>query len=90
MAKHLTIRVEGGVQGVGFRWAARTQAALVRVTGFVRNEDDGSVTIEAEGADDALEYFVAWCRRGPPSGWIDAIHIEPGPVKGFVEFEIRG
>ena len=89
MAKHLTIRVEGGVQGVGFRWAARSQARIAGVTGFVRNEDDGSVHIEAEGTEEAMEYFVAWCRRGPPSGWVDAIQIEPGPVKGFVEFEIR-
>ena len=89
MAKHLVIRVEGNVQWVGFRWAARTQAAVAGVNGFVRNEDDGAVYIEAKGSDSALEYFVAWCRRGPPSARVDAIHIEPGPVKGFVEFEIR-
>ncbi len=89
MAKHLAIRVEGGVQGVGFRWAARTQASVAGVSGFVRNEDDGSVYMEVEGSDSDLEHFVAWCRRGPPSGWVDAIHIEPGPVKGFVEFEVR-
>lgn len=87
--RHVNIRVEGGVQGVGFRWAARTHARIAGVRGFVRNEDDGSVYIEAEGSDGELEYFMAWCRRGPPSGWVNHVSIEPGAMKGYTEFEIR-
>jgi len=46
-AKHVV--VHGGVQGVGFRWFAREEAARLGITGWIRNRDDG--TVEAvEGA----------------------------------------
>jgi acylphosphatase len=57
----LTARFEGEVQGVGFRWRA---VQLVRerfagVTGEVRNEFDGSVTLVAEGAEGTLRRLYA-------------------------------
>ncbi len=89
MMKHLSIRVEGMVQGVGFRWAVRSKAALFGITGFVRNEEDGSVTIEAEGKPEAMELFLDWCRQGPVSAQVDRVLAEPGVVTGFSSFEIR-
>jgi len=62
----LRIEVKGIVQGVGFRFHAHRQASAFGLTGFVRNEYDGSVTIEIEGDDDTLEGFEKWCRTGPP------------------------
>lgn len=41
----------GMVQGVGFRWRARQAARLYGCTGWVRNEDDGSVTMELQGEE---------------------------------------
>ena len=87
--KHLTIRVEGIVQGVGFRWAVRSQAALMGISGFVRNEDDGSVLIEAEAMEDAMQLFLAWCEQGSVSSRIDRVIAEPGKLKGYSGFEIR-
>jgi acylphosphatase len=87
--KHLNILVEGSVQGVGFRWSVRSRAALLGVKGFVRNEDDGAVTIEAEADDAALDQFVEWCRQGPPSASVDKIEIRDGTPQGFKAFEIR-
>ena len=87
--KHLSILIEGTVQGVGFRWAVRSQANLLGVKGFVRNEVDGSVYIEAEAEETVLDSFVAWCRRGPPSAIVDRMDVRDGKLKRFAIFEIR-
>jgi len=52
--KRVSVRYEGRVQGVGFRYTAIEVAAGFAVTGFVRNEPDGSVTLVAEGAEKDL------------------------------------
>ena len=43
--------IEGQVQGVGFRYRARYAAQSLGLTGWVENEDDGSVTLEVQGSD---------------------------------------
>ena len=59
---------EGDVQGVGFRWYAKQAASACGVTGWVRNEYDGSVTMELQGSaeqiDAALEMLKedSWIR----------------------------
>src|SRR5258706_2006965 len=66
MNKHISINVTGKVQGVFFRASAREKAEELGVKGFVRNEPDGSVYIEAEAEEIILEQFLDWCREGPP------------------------
>ena len=63
-AQRLLIR--GRVQGVGYRDAAVQAAFELGVCGWVRNRPDGSVEALAQGEPEAIERFVAWCRRGPP------------------------
>lgn len=88
MKTHLTIRVEGIVQGVGFRWAVRTKAVQLGISGSVRNEDDGSVLIEAEADPAVMDTFLEWCRRGPVSAQVDQVLVEPGRLRGYSVFEI--
>lgn len=57
--------VHGLVQGVGYRYFAQRQASALGLSGFARNLYDGSVEIEAQGDDPALESFHAALRRGP-------------------------
>ena len=45
----------GRVQGVGFRYLTRRDADLIRVTGWVRNERDGSVTLEIQGTEEQVD-----------------------------------
>ena len=87
--KHISIRVMGKVQGVWFRDSARRKAQELEITGFARNEPDGSVHIEAEGDEDALIKLAEWCRSGPERARVDAVQIEEGTVKGLQGFEIR-
>ena len=63
-----------------FRASAEREAARLGVTGFARNERDGSVTVEAEGSPAAVAAMEAWCGIGPPRaevGRVEASDIEP-------------
>lgn len=59
----------GRVQGVGFRWFVREQASRCGLSGWVRNEYDGTVTIEVQGGEDSIEVFLSILRQG--NSWID-------------------
>jgi acylphosphatase len=61
------INVTGRVQGVGFRYSAQQRASHLRLTGWIRNEYDGSVELYCEGAADAVEAFIEWLDDGGPS-----------------------
>lgn len=79
MMKTFSVRVSGKVQGVFFRASARERAQSLGITGFVRNEPDGSVYIEAQGEEDALDEFLQWCHRGPANASVqkcEAVEIE--------------
>jgi acylphosphatase len=78
--------VRGLVQGVFFRVSCRDEAERRKVSGWVRNEPDGSVRALFEGPADAVEEMVAWCRVGPPSAAVEAVDVqqrEPSGVRGF-------
>lgn len=51
-------RYVGQVQGVGFRWTSQRIAMSLGVTGWVRNEDDGSVTLVLQGTQEQLGAFA--------------------------------
>lgn len=89
MPKHINITIFGRVQGVGFRRAARDQARYMGVKGFVKNNNNGSVYIEAEGDDATLSQFVRWCRQGPPFANVEELIVEDGEWKGYATFETR-
>lgn len=80
------IRVDGLVQGVNYRQAARREAERLGIAGFARNEADGSVTVDAEGDPDALAQFVSWCRHGPDAARVERIEIGDAPPVGQVGF----
>lgn len=54
----------GWVQGVGFRWRARNAAQAVGVTGWVRNEYDGSVTMEIQGTEEQIDRVILAIEEG--------------------------
>lgn len=90
MRDHLGITVSGRVQGVLFRDSARRRARKLALTGFVRNEPDGSVYIEAEGEKEKLNEFLKWCRKGPLFASVKEVHSESkGDLKHFDDFVIE-
>ena len=81
--------VHGRVQGVSFRYHARHAAERLGVTGWVRNQPDGSVALHAEGEADAVERFVEWCDHGPPAAVVRRVDETPATPQGLARFEIR-
>ncbi len=90
MIKHVNIKVFGEVQGIGFRYETLAKARSLNLKGFVRNEPDGSVRIEAEGREEDLNKFIEWCKDGPRGAAIQNVNIEYQPeLKNFLEFAIK-
>lgn len=91
-ARRLHVRFVGDVQGVGFRWTCRNICITRHLTGWVRNEEDGSVQLEIQGASDDVSAFfgelVAAYRRFPISYRIDEkdeMSLDPTEA----DFEVR-
>jgi acylphosphatase len=87
MALHYDITITGKVQNVGFRFYAQKTAHELEITGFVKNNKDGSVHIEAEGEEENLQQFIAWCHKGPPWAAVEAVVVNQSPVmqlRGFL------
>ncbi len=78
--------MSGHVQGVFFRETARRRALALSVSGWIRNNPDGSVEAAFEGVEDSVERLVAFCREGPRGArveWVDVIAEEPERLSGF-------
>jgi acylphosphatase len=78
--------VHGFVQGVFFRDTVRRHALASNVSGWVRNNWDGTVEAVFEGDADAVERLVAFCRRGPRGARVDRVEVfdeEPEGLAGF-------
>ncbi|MFA6511890.1 MAG: acylphosphatase [Patescibacteria group bacterium] len=89
MAKqHLNIRVHGKVQGVFFRDAAKQIAQELGIAGFIRNEPDGTVYIEAEGKEEQMKQFIAWVNEGTDRAHVERVEPKEGEIKGFSEFVV--
>lgn len=89
MVKHFNITIKGRVQGVGFRYSARSIARSFKISGFVKNVYDGSVYIEAEGLDENLSLFIRWCHQGPDRAKVNHVLVIEGEVQNFSDFETR-
>jgi DNA ligase D-like protein (predicted 3'-phosphoesterase) len=86
----LRATVRGRVQGVGFREAAVSRALGLEVMGWVRNAEDGSVLVHAEGPEQAVDEFADFLHEAPRGAKVEAVEIEPGKVEGHEQFAIRG
>lgn len=73
--------VRGRVQGVSYRASAHHEATRLALVGWVANQPDGSVILEAEGDPDALDALLAWCTRGPRLATVDTIEVEDLPPR---------
>jgi DNA ligase D-like protein (predicted 3'-phosphoesterase) len=82
--------VRGRVHGVWFRDSTQRRALELGVHGWVRNLDDGTVQVHAEGTADAVDQLLAFLRDGPPLADVEAVELEPAAVEGHEQFAIRG
>ena len=86
----LSLRIRGRVQGVGYRAATRKQARALGLRGWVRNEQDGSVSVVAEGPREALVALRRFCDEGPPFARVDQVEAIWDDATGeFPGFDTR-
>ena len=81
--KEIYLKIEGRVQGIGYRrWAVNKALDIGGISGWVRNEDDGSVEILMRGEDNLIDKMIAACYDGPFFARVDKITFLPG-VKNY-------
>lgn len=82
--------VRGHVQGVFFRASTRDLAQQRDVTGWVRNDPDGTVTAHLEGPDDGVQELVSWMRGGGPQrARVDGVETSVVDDEGHDRFRVR-
>lgn len=88
-SQRLEIIVKGRVQGVFFRYGVKKLADTLALTGWTRNEPDGSVKIIAEGAQDALQKLIDWCKKGTEFAKVDRVDVEwESATEEFKSFDV--
>ncbi|UCG95017.1 MAG: acylphosphatase [archaeon] len=84
----LRIRVYGKVQGVFFRARTRNKARELGLGGWVKNREDGTVEILAQG--NRAKELAEWCRKGFPDAKVDRVETrEEKSEENFSGFEVR-
>ncbi|MBN1755596.1 acylphosphatase [bacterium] len=84
------IRISGIVQMVGFRYFTRQKAISYGLTGYVRNNIDGSVEVEAEGEKGLIQDFIKELKVGPPAAHVTTLKVDWLEYRGdFRNFTIK-
>ncbi len=82
--------VIGKVQGVWFRDSTRKEARKLNVVGWVKNMPDGTVYLEAEGAEENLKELERWLHVGSPMSRVNRIELEwTEPTGEYSMFEMK-
>jgi acylphosphatase len=81
--------VHGDVHRVGFRAWTKHKADHFGVTGWVKNNVDGTVEAVFEGMDWKIDEILDACKRGPPASYVEKLDVKDEPVKDkFPDFRI--
>ncbi|MHB8137629.1 MAG: acylphosphatase [Smithellaceae bacterium] len=80
--KRVHVYISGRVQGVFFRAETQRTAMNLRLTGWVRNMEDGRVEAVFEGEGQDIDKMLTWCHTGPPGARVDQVVIEEEPCAG--------
>jgi len=86
--KHLNLVISGKVQGVSYRATTKAVADQLGIKGIIRNLEDKTVYIEAEGSPYSLDSFLEWCREGPDNAVVENIIQSESELKNYRNFEI--
>jgi acylphosphatase len=86
MSEAIRLRIEGRVQGVGYRAWLEREARSRGLRGWVRNRRDGSVEALLIGGDEAIEAVVTACARGPRHASVTSIARDPAADDGSQDF----
>ena len=82
-------RVNGRVQGVGYRWFVVKCANEIGVKGWVRNEPDGGVQAYAIGSEEQLDRLAGFLHKGPPLSDVRSVEQQEASIEKVTAFEIH-
>jgi acylphosphatase len=80
--------VHGYVQGVFFRDTVRRRALAAGISGWARNNGDGTVEAVFEGESDGVDALVGLCHEGPRGARVDRVEVTDEEPEGLVGFAI--
>lgn len=83
------LRIEGRVQGVGYRAFVEREAIGRGLSGWVRNRRDGSVEAVLQGRSGTVDAMIELCRSGPPASRVDRVDVVGESVGALDGFEVR-
>jgi acylphosphatase len=84
----IRVRIEGRVQGVGFRAFVESEARKRGLTGWVRNRADGAVEAVFAGEEQVVREVVEACRRGPRAAIVRQLTETPAALESWREFSV--
>ena len=89
MKKAAKIIVNGTVQGIFFRSFCKEHADKLKLTGFVRNLEDGNLEVVVEGDGDSIKMMIEFLKQGPGHAHIRSVNATEIKWSGdFKEFKI--
>ncbi|MDZ5699603.1 acylphosphatase [Chelativorans sp. M5D2P16] len=89
--KALRVRVSGRVQGVSFRYWTLREAEALGLSGWVRNEPDGTVSALIKGAEPAVDAMLERLREGPSAARVSQVTSQSAdPAEAPPDFRITG
>jgi acylphosphatase len=89
MKCHKKVVIGGRVQGVWFRKYAQDKAEGFGLSGYVKNEIDGTVYIEVSGEDEHVNAFIQWCHAGPPLAHVETVEVNENTFHHYDGFIIK-
>jgi acylphosphatase len=86
--RSVRVRIEGRVQGVGYRYWTEGRAMELGLAGWVRNRRDGSVEAVFAGPADGVAELLHWCREGPRGARVAAVIVLEEDCEAGQDFEV--
>ncbi len=80
--------ITGRVQGVGFRYHCSTEATRLGLVGFVRNQLDGTVEVQAQGDEASLDALENWCHNGPAFASVKSVELAALELGDETKFKV--
>ena len=86
----IRLQIHGKVQGVFYRQSALEVAKILGLSGWIKNNPDGTVEAEAVGSPEATDKFKEWCQKGPARAVIDRVETIAQEEMAVPQGETRG
>ena len=88
--KQYQLTIYGDVQGVFFRKTSLDLATVLKLTGWVKNNTDQTVSLLIKGSNKNCQKMIEWCKKGPKNANVSNIDItEEPPSFASTTFKIK-